>query len=143
MAIYYNISPQLNILIYVCTGVFTGATFFETGDKVNLDPRFTLGMKVIIDIDRAEIEASVSDLHLAVAKNKQIKESGKEMGQTAVYTQSTSLKFLGNALRMFSPEAPTNFGIYHDKLEAIRWLGYSETEQDVLIFWDSIGWKPG
>lgn len=141
MAVYYDVSPRLNILIYVCTNTFSGNIFFEAANKVDLDPRFTLGMKVIIDIDLAEIEASVSDLHLAVAKNRQIKDSGKEMGQTAVYTQSTSLKLLGNALRLFSPESPTNFGIFHDKQEAIHWLGYSEAENEVLNLWESIGRK--
>lgn len=138
MPVRYDISPALNLLIYICTDSLTGVTFFKTADQVPNDPRFKKEMKMIIDIFSAEIDTSLADLHLAIEKNKKVKQSGWELGKTAVVTKSTSLKFLADALKMMSPEAPSNFGIFNNKRDAIRWLGYSEQEKEVSEFWDSL-----
>lgn len=39
MPVYYDIFSDLNLVIYVCTGVVTPVDFFKTGDNVALDPR--------------------------------------------------------------------------------------------------------
>jgi hypothetical protein len=79
----------------------------------------------------------VHDLYLAVEKNKELNKKGRQLGQTAVLTLSTGLKFLGDALKIFSPEAPTNFGIFNTRIEAIRWLGLSDAETETHNFWDA------
>lgn len=136
MPVRYDISPELNLLIYVCTGSLTGKNFFEVSDQVPQDTRYRPRMKIIIDIFAAEIDTSLSDLHLAIEKNREMKEHGQELGQAAVFTKSSSLKFLADALKIMSPEAPSNFSIFNSKKDAIRWLGLSDFEEQVLQFWD-------
>lgn len=136
MSVTYDVFPELNLIIYVCTGVVTPTEFFKTGDEVLRDPRTSGKMKIILDFFNAEIETSVSDIHLAILKNKEAKLLGKEVGQTAVYTQSTALKFLGEALRQISFDTVTNFSIFHTHHDAIQWLKLPKEE--TLKCWGSL-----
>jgi len=95
-------------------------------------------MKIIIDIVDAEIDTSVSDLRLAIEKNKMLTANGQKLGQTAVYTQSTSLKFMADALKIMSPDAPSTFSLCSNRHDAISWLGLSEFENEVIQFWDAV-----
>lgn len=142
MAVFYDIAPELNLLIYVVTDKLTGVGFFEAAAQVDQDERYTSDMKIIIDISDAEIETSVSDLHLAVKKNKELKSKEKKLGQTAVYTHSSSLIFLAEALRVLSPDAPTNFNIFNNEKEAVQWLGFEKTELQVLQWWGKVRTQP-
>ena len=136
MPVQYEISPELNLLIYICTDSLTGEKFFEVSDKVPLDSKYKPKMKIVIDIFSAEIDTSLSDLYLAIEKNKEMKRSGHELGQAAVFTKSSSLKFLGDALKLMSPEAPSNFGIFNNKQDVVRWLGLSDVEDQAIQFWE-------
>lgn len=133
MPVTYNIFPELDLVIYVCVGTVTPTEFFKVGDQVLLDPRLKDKTKVILDLFNADLDTSVSDIHLAIFKNKEAQKLGKEVGQTAVYTRSTSLRFLGETLRHLSFETVTNFSIFHNQYDAIQWLGLSEEE--VLNAW--------
>ena len=135
MPISYDIHPELNLIIYICTDIFTGGEFFKVGDIAAHDTRLKNEMKIIIDLFSAEIETSLSDLHLAIAKNKELKQKGHEVGKTAVITKSTSLNFLGDALKLMSHDSPSNFGIFNNRHDAIRWLELPEKE--TMLFWDS------
>ena len=142
MPVSYDISSNFNLLIYVCTDVWTGSIFFKTADKVPEDPRYCSNMKIIIDIFSAEIETSLSDMHLAIEKNRQLKQNGQKLGQTAILTKSTSLMFLADAFKLMSPEAPSNFGVFNNKRDAVRWLGFADAEKEVIRFWEGAKTSP-
>ncbi len=91
-----------------------------------------LKTNVIIDFYLAELEISVADLRFAIEKMKETKQRGQEV-RTAVLTKSTSLKFLGDALKLMSAESPFEFSIFNTEKDAIRWLNLSEEES--LQFW--------
>lgn len=141
MPILYDISPEINLLIYICTETLNGVKFFETADKAVQDPYYRPQMKMIIDISTAEIDTSVSDMRLAIEKNKILMAGGQKLGLVAVYTQSTSLKFLADALKIMSPDAPSTFSLCSNKRDAISWLGLSELEKEVVQFWDAASAK--
>ena len=128
MPVYYDIFIDLNLVIYVCTEVVTPADFFKVGDNVALDPRLKEEMKIIIDFFYADLETVVSDLYLAITKDKEVKQSGRRNGQTAVLTTSTALKYVGDALRLLSIDSITNFGIFHTEQDVIHWLGLPDKE---------------
>lgn len=142
MPISYDISNTFNLLVYICTDSWTGTAFFKTADKVPEDPRYCSNMKIIIDIFSAEIETSLSDMHLAIEKNRQLKQKGQKLGQTAVFTKSTSLMFLADAFRLMSPEAPSNFGVFNNKQDVVRWLGFTDAEKEVIRFWEGAKTSP-
>ena len=136
MPVIYNIFPELDLIIYVGTGVVTPAEFFRVGDEVLQNPQVTENLKVILDFFNATIDTSVSDIHLAIVKNIEAKRLGKEIGQTAVYTSSSGMKLLGEALRQISFDAVHNFGVFHNQHDAIKWLGLHE--ELVLARWETL-----
>ncbi len=136
MPIIYNIFPELNLIIYVGTGLVTPTEFFQVGDEVLQNPSVTENMKVILDFFNAELETSVSDIHLAILKNNEAKKLGKGVGQTAVYTRSATMKFLGEAVKQISFDSVNNFGIFHNQRDVIDWLGLQE--KPVLGNWGTL-----
>ena len=136
MPVIYNIFPELNLIIYVGTGVVTPTEFFRVGDEVLQNPSVTENMKIILDFFNAELDTSVSDIRLAIFKNKEARDLGKGVGQTAVYTRSAAMKFLGEALRQISFDSVTNFNIFHNQRDAILWLGLQE--EVVIAKWEAL-----
>ncbi len=132
MPVHYDISPSLNLVVYICTEGVSTVNFFETGDRVALDHRLKPNTNAIIDFYLAELEISVADLRFAIEKMKETKQRGQEV-RTAVLTKSTSLKFLGDALKLMSAESPFDFSIFNTEKDAIRWLKLYEEE--ALQFW--------
>lgn len=128
MPVAYDIFPELNLVIYVCAGVVTPTDFFKAGDQALLDPRLQNKTRVIIDFLNADLDTSVSDLELAIRKYKEAKQIGKEVGQTAVFTTNAGLRHLGENIKLLSLDAISNFGIFHNDLDAIHWLGLPEGE---------------
>jgi hypothetical protein len=138
MPILYDIAPQLNLVIYVCADSLTGLKFFETADRAAADSRYSPKMKIIIDILHAEINTSVSDMHLAIEKNKQLKQNGHELGQAAVLTDSPGLNFLADSLRLMSSEAPKDFALFNNRKDIISWMGFLEHEKEINKFWNTL-----
>ena len=136
MPVIYKIFPEQNLIIYVGMGLITPTEFFKVGDEVLQEPNAKENMKVILDFFNAELETSVADIHLAIFKNKEAKELGKGIGQTAVYTRSAAMKFLGEALRQISFDSVTNFSIFHNRRDAIQWLGLPE--ELTITYWDTL-----
>lgn len=128
MPVIYEIHPELNLIIYVCTGTITTRNFFEAGDQVALDPRLKAKMNIIIDVFDSEIETSVSDLQLIIYKNKESKDAGRELGKSAIYTASTALKLLGDTIHLLSMESISPFGFFTHENDLIAWLGLPQDE---------------
>jgi hypothetical protein len=136
MPIIYKIFPEQNLVIYVGMGLITPTEFFKVGDEALQEPNAKENMKVILDFFNAELETSVADIHLAIFKNKEAKELGKGIGQTAVYTRSAAMEFLGEALRQISFDSVTNFSFFHNRRDAILWLGLPE--ELTTANWDTL-----
>ena len=136
MPVIYHVFPEHNLIIYVGTGVITPTEFFMVGDEVLQNPHAKENMKVILDFFNAELDTSVSDIRLAIFKNKEARALGKGIGQTAVYTRSAAMKFLGEALRQISFDSVTNFSIFHNQRDAIQWLGLQE--ESVIANWEAL-----
>lgn len=132
MPVKYFISPELDFIVYVCTESITAIEFFNTAEKAGMDPLYKNGMKIIIDFFSADLETNLSDLRLAIAENMKSIQRGRPLGQTAVVTRSSGLKFLGEALQLMSDSLPT-IKIFNTRIDAVRWLGLPEFEG--VAFW--------
>jgi hypothetical protein len=141
MSIVYEIYPDLNLVLYICTGTVTPIGFFLVGDKVALDPRLKAEMKIIIDFFHADLETTLSDLKLAIQKKKESEKAGKSIGQTAILTRSSALAHFGDALRLISQDSVNNFAIFHTDMDVIRWL--SLPEEDTLARWTGLRGNTG
>ena len=75
MPVHYDISPSLNLVLYICTETVSTVKFFEAGDRVTLDSRLSQNTSVIIDFYLAELEVSVTDLRFAIEKMMETKQS--------------------------------------------------------------------
>lgn len=136
MSIIYDIFPEQNLIIYVCKGTVTAKKFFEVGDRVAFDPRLRANMNIIIDAFDGEIETSVSDIQLAIQKNKEAKENGKELGKTAIFTTSTVLRLLGETIQLLSMESISPFGFFYNPTDLFRWLNIPQEEAQK--HWDAL-----
>ena len=136
MPVYCDIFPELNLIVYVCVDTVIPVEFFRAGDVIALDPRLKEKMKIIIDFHSAELETSVSDLHLAIQKHREAKLRGHEVGQAAVLTTSMALHYLGDAIKLLSFDSVSNFGIFHHERDVISWLDLPEAE--ALTAWEKV-----
>ena len=50
MSVSYNISPELNIILYVCEGLVSGSDLFNTAEIIFKDKRYKYGMVILIDL---------------------------------------------------------------------------------------------
>lgn len=128
MTVVYDIYPDLNLIIYVCMGSVSAVDFFNIGDQVPQDSRFHANLNIMIDFFDAELETSVSDLRLAVRKHSESDQRGHAVGRTAVLTNSRALVHLGEALKVISLDTISNFRVFHNTGDAVRWLNLSEAE---------------
>lgn len=135
MPVTYDISPELNLIIYICSGTINIADFFKVADEVTFDARLKEEMKIIIDVFSTELEILPSDLHMVIEKNREMAKQGRTLGQLAIFTKSSSLRLLADAFRLMSTEVSFNFGIFNTSQDAIRWLNLAESEQEVIKFW--------
>jgi len=127
MPVKYHILPEVDLVLYICTDTITTFEFFKVAELAGLDPCYRSGMKIIIDFFSADLETSISDLRLAIAENNRAIQRGQVLGQTAVITKSSSLKFLGDALKLMSDSFPT-IRIFNTRKDAIKWMNLNASD---------------
>ena len=84
MPVSYNISSELNIIIYVCEGLITGSNLFKTAGMTFKDKRYKYGMVLLIDLLSATLDFDVEDLHRAITETNAAKEKGLEPEQIII-----------------------------------------------------------
>ncbi len=134
MPVYYDIHPDLNLIIYVCLGTVNAVEFYRAADAATFDARLTDDMKIIIDLFSAQLDAFPSDLPLALRKKKQMDQEGRKLGQTAVITKSSGLKFMADALKLMSSPSPVTIDVFHNIQDALIWLGLLDIKEEVIQF---------
>ena len=127
MPIKYHIHPEADLILYICTGTISALEFFKVAEQAGFDPHYRNGMKIIIDFFSADLETTISDLRLAIAENKKVTQRGQALGQTAVITKSSGLKFLGDALKLMSDSMPA-IGMFNTRKDAIKWLNLNASD---------------
>ena len=134
MPVYFDIRPDLNLIIYVCLGTVNAVEFYRAADAATFDARLTDDMKIIIDLFSAQLDAFPSDLPLALRKKKQMDQEGRKLGQTAVITKSSGLKFMADALKLMSSQSPVTIDVFHNIQDALIWLGLLDIKEEVIQF---------
>ena len=136
MSIRYNISPELNLLIYICKGLITPAEFFELANTSFHDTRRKNGMMIVIDILSAGVDFELKDIQHIIDLTNDMAEQGLEPESTAILTQSKGMHILGEAMKLFPTKAKLKISMFYTLDDVITSFGLSEFRQEVIQFWE-------
>jgi hypothetical protein len=138
MPFNYKIEPDLNLICYVGTGLCTGAELLKIEREAFHDTLRTSGMKIIVDIQSAEMDIDLQDIRDLIALNKQLMQEGHVLEMTALITHNKFFQTLGDAIQLLADGIPLKMGIFHTMQDAIQWLGLSESENQIIQIRDTL-----
>jgi hypothetical protein len=138
MAVQYKIDTDINLIYYACFGPCTGSEVLQLERSAFQDPLRRPRAKIILDIQRAEMDISIKDIHDVIALNKKLKSEGVELEKTAVITKSSYLEVFANMFRLMADELPLNLGVFYTTQDAVSWLGIPDSIEKVLEIQKSI-----
>jgi|GEM_PF-2920295 len=136
MAIRFTIKPEYDLLLYVFDGNFSGKDYFDAYEAVYKDSRRHHGMKVLMDLDNAEPEFDVHNYWEGVSLVRSNHEAGYDPDHVAISTSKSTTQDFAEVFKIMANDLPIHLGVFHNHMDAIRWLGLAEHETDVLRFWN-------
>ena len=134
MPVSYNISPELNIIIYVCEGPITGSDLFETAGIIFKDKRYKYGMVLLIDLLSATLDFGLEDMRRAITETNATKEKGLEPEQIIILSQSTGIHLTCKTLNMMSIKDAIKLSAFHTLEQALISLGLTMRQQEIIQF---------
>jgi hypothetical protein len=135
MPIRYNISPELNIVIYTCRGTITAAEVFKTADMVVGDKRCKPGLITILDLLFAVENIHLKDIYEAIERVEKNVEKGFMFGPIVLLSRSRGIHILAETIRMLQKKTPFKINASHTMEDAIVSLGLLERRQEIIQFW--------
>lgn len=136
MTIHYSILSELNLLLYIFNGEFSATDYFHMYDAVYQDERRHHGMKIIMDQRRGILNYDAEDFKAAVEIVRVNHEQGFAPDHVAVVTLSSTMEHVTKAIILLADDLPMYLSVFHNQQDAIRWLGLSANETDVMQFWE-------
>ena len=136
MPVHYNISPDLKLVIYLCSGLVSGADIFETSEKVIRDKRRISGLITIIDFLDAVENIQSGELHEAIKRMESLAERGVVIGSVVILSQSRGMQVLVDTINLLPHKVPFKLDMVYTIEEAISLLGLSEIQDDIIQFWN-------
>jgi hypothetical protein len=138
MPIIYKIDPALNLLYYACFGLCTGADFFQIERQAFQDKLRHPKMRIVFDIQNAEVDIDLEDIRNGIEYNRQLTETGYELEKTAVISKSKYGKTFSDFYHLFAEKVPIKFGVFNTILEAASWLEMPDSIEQILKISDSL-----
>jgi hypothetical protein len=135
MPVSYNISSELNIIIYVCEGYVTGSDLFKTAGIIFKDNRYKYGMVLLIDLLSATLDFELEDLRRAITETNATKEKGLEPEQIIILSQSTGIHLTCKTLNLLSIKDAIKLSAFHTLEQAIISLDFTAHQQEIIQFW--------
>ncbi len=138
MPFYYDIFPELNLLIYIGFGTCTGHDFFATADQADLDERRKRGMKVMIDVTSAQLEVGMRDVWHVIEHGRKVAAANVGFDENVVITHDHGLKFLSDTLALLSEDTRQAVGIFYTSDDAIFHLGLKNFHSEIIACWQEL-----
>lgn len=135
MTVRYNISPELNMVIYICSGEVTGSEILKTADIAYLDKRRRHGMITVTDLFDAEVDFELDDLKSFLHWTEAMKGRGFEPEQIVMLTQNKGLILTCNALNLLSVDIVLKLSAFYSLDEAIAALNLLDSQDEIIQFW--------
>jgi hypothetical protein len=136
MPVRYNISPGLKLVIYLCSGLVSGADIFETSEKVIRDKRRISGLITIIDFLDAVENIQLGELHEAIRRIESLTERGVVIGPVVILSHSSGMQVLVDTISLLPHKVPFKLEMIHTMEAAISLLELQESKEEVIRFWN-------
>lgn len=134
MPVSYNISAELNIIIYVCKGSVTGSELFQTAGVTFKDKRYKYGMVLLIDLLSATLDFELQDLRRVITETDATKEKGLAPEQIIILSRSTGIHLTCKALNLLSSHGAIKLSAFHTLEEALIFLNFTSHQQEIIQF---------
>ena len=135
MPVRYNISSELNIILYVCEGLVTGSDLFNTAGIIFKDKRYKYGMLLLIDLLSATLDFELQDLRRAITETNATKEKGLEPEQIVILSLSTGIHLACKTLNLLSSKGAMKLSAFHTLEQALNSLDLTIHQQEIIQFW--------
>ena len=135
MPVRYNISSELNIILYVCEGLVSGSDLFNTAGVIFKDERCKYGMLLLIDLLSATLDFELQDLRRAITATNATKEKGLEPEQIILLSRSTGIDLACKTLNLLSSKDAMKLSAFHTLEQALISLDSTTHEQEIIQFW--------
>jgi hypothetical protein len=135
MSVSYNISSELNIIIYFCEGYVTGSDLFKTARIIFKDKRYKYGMVLLIDLLSATLDFELEDLRRAITETNATKEKELEPEQIIILSQSTGIHLTCKTLNLLSIKDAIKLSAFDTLEQAIISLDFTTHQQEIIQFW--------
>lgn len=136
MPVRYNISSELNIIVYVCEGLVTGSDLFKTAGIIFQDKRYQYGMVLLIDLLSATLDFELQDLRRAITETNATKEKDLEPEQIIILSQSTGIHLACETLKLLSIRDAIKLSAFHTLEQALISLDWTIHQQEIIRFWN-------
>ncbi len=135
MPVSYNISSELNIIIYICKGLVTGSDLFKTAGIIFKDKRYKYGMVLLIDLLSATLDFELQDLRRVITETNATKEKGLEPEQIIILSRSTGIHLACKTLNLMSSKDAIKLSAFHTLEQALISLDLTMDQQEIIQFW--------
>jgi hypothetical protein len=135
MPVRYNISLELNIILYVCEGLVTGSDLFKTAGVIFQDKRYKYGMLLLIDLLSATLDFELHDLRRVITETNAIKEQGLEPEQIVILSRSPGIELACKTLNLLSSKDAMKLSAFHTLEQALISLDLTTHQQEIIQFW--------
>ena len=135
MPVRYNISPESNIILYICEGLVTGSDLFNTAGIIFKDKRYKYGMMLLIDLLSATLDFELKDLRRAITETNAVKEKGLEPEQIIILSQSTGIHLACKTLNLLSSKEAMKLDAFYTLERALISLDFTTHQQEIIQFW--------
>ena len=136
MPVRYHISPELNIVLYICEGLTTGSEYFDAAETASHDALRQWGMVTIVDLFAAEVDFHLQDLRRVVEFTDSLAQRGLEPEPVIALTHSKGILLAGEALKLFPSKLPVKFDVLDTVDDLIDAYGYAGHRQEFLSFYN-------
>ena len=135
MPVRYSISPELNVILYLCEGVVTGSDLFNTAGIIFKDKRYKYGMLLLIDLLSASLDFELHDLRRVLTETNAIKEKGLEPEQILILSRSTGIELACETLNLLSSKEAMKLSAFDTLEQALISLDLTTHQQEIIQFW--------
>lgn len=132
MPIHYNISPELNLILYLCEDLITETEFFKVVEQATNDPRWHSGMYTIIDTLNAEVDFQPAELQHTLQWLNQ-----KTPQPVAILTQNKAATLLIETVNLLLVTPHIKLATVEHLEQALPHLGLVHAAQAVQDFWQA------
>lgn len=135
MPVRYNISSELNVLLYVCEGLVTGTDLFNTAEIIFKDKRYKHGMTFLIDLLSATLDFELQDLRRVITETNAAKEKGLKPEQIILLSQNKGIELACKTLNLLSSTDAMRLHVFHTLEQALSSLDFTTDRQEIIQFW--------